>query len=471
MITPVFIIEIFVYSLVLWLGLYLIGRNPAMPRLWLSGLGLVAYALSLATGMMVTYPTASSLTLILIRIHWSLPFFPALFWFGAVVHLLPQSQTFRFQVNRWLKIVLLPATVSIFFLAAGTNLVFDFSSIPPQTGPVYFIFAGLILIPMLIAVGVAIRLFFPSELKIPLGLLLLVTLFFALSAGLLLLPTNFVSRTWLLLAVGFDFITLGLVIAVLDALDEGETLLPDFVRSFNFAAFSVLLFGGLVMMTIRSEAGLTLAMLTLLLTIIALILLFQIFWVPLQMLFDTMTFKTFPRLRQERADLTAVAQALPRANTTVNPVELKDDEFAKLTRRALSHMGNLPRLATNPLTRLPLIKARLTARSATDNTLDRAAELKSLLAESIDRLKPRDKGDFGTAEEWRYYNALYYPYVLGLKPYSRRAEQDYFDDAAAQDALQWFRIYVPERTLYNWQNAAAKLVAKDLREEMWVKGH
>ena len=33
---------------------------------------------------------------------------------------------------------------------------------------------------------------------------------------------------------------------------------------------------------------------------------------------------------------------------------------------------------------------------------------------------------------------------------------------------RWFQANVPERTLYNWQNAAAKLVAQDLREGIHV---
>jgi oxygen-independent coproporphyrinogen-3 oxidase len=37
-------------------------------------------------------------------------------------------------------------------------------------------------------------------------------------------------------------------------------------------------------------------------------------------------------------------------------------------------------------------------------------------------------------------------------------------DPAARAALEWFRTAVPERTLYNWQTAAARLVARDLRE-------
>ncbi len=101
-----------------------------------------------------------------------------------------------------------------------------------------------------------------------------------------------------------------------------------------------------------------------------------------------------------------------------------------------------------------------------DDALERAAELKALLAESIARLKPRRGpsgcGDFGASDEWRYYNALYFPYVVGLKPYSRRAGPDRLDPAARQ-VLEWFRANVPERTLRNWQNAAAKLVARDLR--------
>jgi hypothetical protein len=35
-------------------------------------------------------------------------------------------------------------------------------------------------------------------------------------------------------------------------------------------------------------------------------------------------------------------------------------------------------------------------------------------------------------------------------------------DAEDRRALQWFVTQVPERTLHNWQNAAARLVAADL---------
>jgi hypothetical protein len=154
---------------------------------------------------------------------------------------------------------------------------------------------------------------------------------------------------------------------------------------------------------------------------------------------------------------------LPRVNDALNLEQLDDEAFARLTRKALSHMGNLPRLAANPLTQLELIDARLNEREAPDNTLERAAELKTLLTESIALLKPQQDDEFGTTEAWRFYNALYYPYVVGLKPYSRRAEHNGLD-ATSHEALEWFKTYVPERTLYNWQTAAAQLVAQDIKE-------
>jgi hypothetical protein len=204
-------------------------------------------------------------------------------------------------------------------------------------------------------------------------------------------------------------------------------------------------------------------MLALLLATIATAIASQTLAEPLQAGLDYLAFRAWPGLRQARAELRQAAEALPKANEALDPAALDDIEFVRLTRRALSQMGNLPRLAASPLIRLPLIETRLKQRQARDDTLERAAELKRLLSESICQLKPRDKGDFGTSEEWRYYNALYFPYVVGLKPYSRRADYDGLDPAA-QAALDWFRTYVPERTLYNWQNAAAELVAGDLRE-------
>jgi len=462
--TALLILEVITYSLALWLGLYLISRNPASLRLWLTGLGLIAYALSLAGDLLTGHAPSPALATTLARLHWPLLFLPPIFWFGATLYLLPES-TSASRLRQMLLYLLLPASIPFYLFSAGTNLVFDFSGDLPQAGPAYLLFATIELLPVLAALVIAGYLYRAATPKKPLGLLLMVSIFFGLSAGLLIFPLNWLPRPWLLLTINLDFILLGLVIALLDALEEGEVLLPDFFRSLTAAAFAALIFGGMVTVTMAAGPAVTFPMLALLLATIAVAIFTQTFSDPLQSALDALALAAFPGIRQARAELRTAASTLPRVNESLNLPQLDEAEFARLTRRALSHMGNLPRLATSPLTRLPLVDTRLAQRKAKDNTLERAAELKAILTESIARLKPRQNGEFGTAEAWRFYNALYFPYVAGLKPYSRRHNHNHLSPAE-KEALDWFRTYVPERTLYNWQTAAAKLVAKDLRDRL-----
>ena len=50
------ILETITYGFILWLGLYLIARNPANPQLRMAGLGLIAYAVSLASDLLTALP-------------------------------------------------------------------------------------------------------------------------------------------------------------------------------------------------------------------------------------------------------------------------------------------------------------------------------------------------------------------------------------------------------------------------------
>jgi hypothetical protein len=212
-------------------------------------------------------------------------------------------------------------------------------------------------------------------------------------------------------------------------------------------------------------AGVTFSTLLLLQSTLATAIIIQVFSRDFVKLLDAIAFATFPQLMQARAELHTVIDVLPRIQPEVDLEALDDVEFTRLTRRALSHLGDLSRLASNPLTHLPIIKARLHERGVKDeDILECAAELKLVLTESIQRLKPRGKGEFGSSDEWRYYNALYFPYVIGIKPYSRRSQYP-LSDPVVKEALNWFRTQVPERTLHNWQNTAAKLVSQDLRNQ------
>lgn len=295
------------------------------------------------------------------------------------------------------------------------------------------------------------------------ALLTIASLFLLLGTALLFFSLSGWVRFWLWLALGVAAGAFGLGVAALDAADEGEALLPHLLRSFDYAFFTALLFGGQVALVMVWSSRVTFPMLLLLLTTMTAAVAIQTFPDPFQGWLDRVAFFNAPQVRHTRAELRAVANAASRLDNALDLEAMAQDDFVRLTRRALSHMGNLPKLAASPLTRLALVEERLRKRDVQPNTLARSAELKALLSESIARLKPRNKGAFGVSDEWRHYNALYYPYVVGLKPYSRRTTHTGLNETT-RNALHWFRTQVPERTLYNWQNAAAELVAQDLRE-------
>jgi hypothetical protein len=69
-------------------------------------------------------------------------------------------------------------------------------------------------------------------------------------------------------------------------------------------------------------------------------------------------------------------------------------EFTRLTCRVISHLGDLLKLATSPLIHLPAVVS-----VSAGNLLNRSHALKSLLTESVRRLKPQVDKEFGTTEE------------------------------------------------------------------------
>ncbi len=242
-----------------------------------------------------------------------------------------------------------------------------------------------------------------------------------------------------------------------------EAVITDVARSYDYSFLIALVFGGQIVLAMWWSTGATSGMLTLLHGALVGAIATQVYLSRVQGLLDQVAFARVPWLREERAHLREIENLLPRVNMT-DPLTIPEDEFAKLTRRALSHYGDLTKLATSPLTNLPEVHRRLRARNAEPATLERARELKLVLTDAIERLKPATGEELGTTDEWRFYNALYYPYVVGMRPYSSTAVHS-FEEPAYFDVLDWFRTYVPERTLYNWQTSAAGLVAGHLREQ------
>jgi hypothetical protein len=299
---------------------------------------------------------------------------------------------------------------------------------------------------------------YPKTMSLILG----ATIIYAFNISFVILPLS--QPDWAGWLMTVSVLVMGTAVAYLDTAENGEAFWPHITRSFDYAFFTAFLFGGQIILVMAFSTGITFPMLLLSLTTIAAAILVQAFAGSFQTFVDSIAFFNFPQVKATRAELRAAAEAVPRLNSSLDLDQLDRDEFARLTRRALSHMGNLPKLAHSPLTRLPLVEKRLIEQETQPSTLTRAAELKVVLTESIERLRPPNGEVIGTTDEWRHYNALYVPYVLGLKPHRRRFTMDEVEDTAVQPILDWFRTQVPERTLYNWQNKAAELVAQDLRD-------
>ena len=410
-------ITVLAFGFAWWLGLYLLARDPAKPTLRRAGIGLLGYALTLATADLATpVPHAVFLSL------------PSVFWTGVLLALLDRADT----VWRW---VVLPATL---VLAAASPFVGEWAAV-------------VVVLPLFWALGLLLR--HHTEIR---GSRLAALLMFGLAGSLVLLgflPDD--ARTLLLAGIGVDLVLLGGCVAVLDAFDEGEAIRRDMLWSLLVAGGAAVLFGSQVALAaVLVDRPLD----PLVYGVVGAAIAVQVLTRPINALADRFAFP--PELRQERSELREVAAALPR-RAQVTVAEIDETEFARLTRRALSHYGDLGKLASSPLTNLPAVTARLAARDVPDAPLARATELKALLLETITRLKPAD-GDFGTSEEWRHYNALYFYYVVGVRPYSVRTKVTELDPVARR-ALAWFVDQVPERTLHNWQAAAARIVAGELR--------
>jgi hypothetical protein len=444
-----------VFSLSWWLGLYLLARDPRKPVLMFSAVGLCSFATAVALDA-VRLVTHSAL---LGHIEIYLVAVPGVAWFAVLVELARPCDTWRARSGE----LLLVGGVAALTLVGATLA----GSVAAPLRPGHVVMCVVISASTLGAMVAALR---HRAQRIPVvGLVITATLFFALANAILIIPLGVVP-SWLALAsTGCDVLGLGVAVALWDAFDEGQALRADMLRSFTGTGAVVALLGGQMLIGLaltRHQTTAQIALTVLLFTSLAIATSVQVLADPLAWLLDRLVFSRKPMLLADRETLRRTQSALPLRSA--DPLDAFDDDtFARLTRRALGHYGDLSKLVANPLTTLPAIDERLAARGAPDQPLERAIELKALLADRIARLKPRDGADFGTTEQWRYYNSLYFPYVVGVRAYAQNATAAGLDPTARQ-AWQWFVTEVPQRSLHNWQNAAARLIAADLRGRVAV---
>jgi hypothetical protein len=435
-----------VFSLSWWLGLYLLARDPRKPVLVLAAVGLTSFAAVVALDAVRL--VSGSHVLGTVEIY--LVALPGIAWFAVLLELSRPYDTWRSRAG---EIGLVAVVAALAFFGAAMAGTVDG---PLRTG--HWIMFAVISLSSLGAMLWAV--FGPWQPRPVVGYIVVATLFFALGNAILVIPLGLVP-SWLALAsTGCDVVLLGVAVAMWDAFDEGQALRGDMLRSFVATGVVVVLFGGQALIGMALTGQQT-ALTVLLFTSIGIAVAINVLADPLAGLLDRLAFSRSPALRADRAALRRTEAALPLRSA--NPLSDVDDEtFARLTRRALGHYGDLSKLVASPLTALPIIDERLAARGVPDRPLERANELKALLAERIARLKPRDGGDFGTTEQWRHYNALYFPYVVGVRAYAQNATAAGLDPVGRQ-AWQWFVTEVPQRSLHNWQTAAARLIAADLR--------
>ena len=434
-----------VFTLSWWLGLYLLARDPRKPVLVLAAVGLTSFASVVALDAV----RVVSGSYILSSVEVYLVTVPGIAWFAVLLEMSRPSDTWRSRAGE-IALVAAVAAVALFGAAMAGNV-----DGPLRMGH-WVMFAAI----SLSSLGAMVKAVLVKPPRPVVTFVVIATLFFALGNAILVIPLGLVP-SWLALAsTGFDVALLGIAVAIGDAFDEGQALRADMLRSFAATAVVALLFGGQLLIGL-AVSGRQTALMVLLFTSLGVAIAINVLADPLAGLLDRLAFSRSPDLRADRATLRRTEAALPLRSA--NPLDgIDDDTFARLTRRALGHYGDLSKLVASPLTALPMIDERLAARGAPDQPLERANELKALLADRIARLKPRDGGDFGTTDQWRHYNSLYFPYVVGVRAYAQNATAAGLDPVARQ-AWQWFVTEVPQRSLHNWQNAAARLIAADLR--------
>ena len=415
--------ELFLLGLTLWLGAYLLELRSRKRTLSLTGVGLVVYAFALA----ITLLGGKEL-----RGMWMLP---GILWLGAALYLLPSEVPRRGIAIRAWWLVALPLWI--------LTLVEPLLGILP-------------LASMFLAALILLRRRSKSELGRGRAAVATVTLLLMLSTGMVVLPVRWLSTGWGLLLLGVDLLLLGLIVSWWDAFEQGHRVRQPLLRSLVSTVYSAGALVLLVMIAAFLDGGLTSGTQFLLVAVIAVGVLSQVFGERIQSLLDRLIFSQSSELTQQRELLRQVADRLSRKGG-LDIEALSHEEFTRITRQALSDMDDLSKLAASPLTELDIV-----VDEAGDNPVERAHHLRQVLVEGIERLKPRSGEPFGVSDEWRYYNALYFPYVVGLKPYSRQPRQMELSDSEKR-ALEWIRSSVPERTLYNWQSTAAELVAKDIQ--------
>ncbi|MFI5931485.1 hypothetical protein [Actinoplanes sp. NPDC051494] len=425
------------FALTWWLGAYLVGRDPARALLRRTAGALIAYAIGVAAWSVAPGSTTAEVLLCV----------PALCWAGVATALLPRGVPERATVDRWWWAGALVFLVPTVLLPGVGKLV----ALAPLAGALVLLVRYRDRVP-------------PRQLSVAVGA---AAALYAVGLIVVLAPIDLGAPVLVLATVGIDLLLLGYLVAVADAVEVGERLLPDLRRSLAGALVAALLCGGPAAVTMMAAPGRTVVT-VLQFVVVAVVMSAAGAAGPVRAGLDRLAFLRDERLRRERSALLLAAEALPRRRERHRMIAMDEPEFRRLTRRALDDFADVGRLLRNPLVDLPVVDRRLHARGpgVIGQPLVRVAELRAVLSEQVDALKPAGAtGAAGTTEEWRFYNALHYCCVLGLRPYDRVPRVEGLDRDARR-VLDWLRRYVRRDALELWQDEGAGRIADRLWREL-----
>jgi hypothetical protein len=446
------LILFFFYSLLLWLGIYIIQRDIKNTSLLLIGLSLFFSAIYYGGEILSNYSMQSNIILIATR---DICFYLSLLLLlGAILSHLPISSTKQSLLMKiWgylLSPLLFIASLNLFFLQKQT----------------YFVYYRILLALALSTLLIFLIITFTTLLKKWNQRLQKTLLLFGLSIylGTLVVMLFDFDADFLFMLNSVGFVGIAFTLFTVEIAEQGERWFLDFIYSFDYTFLTTTVITGQVILAIWIGSSFSFETIFLVLLSILISILTQASFRHIQTGFEYFVFIAFPQIRQERSRLRTTESVKLVINEKACPEQMDEEQLYRLTRRAFSNFGDLQRLSANPLTQLKIIDQRLKSKEKSKDVLERANELKSLLLECVQQLKPKGNESFGTTDEWRYYNSLYFPYIVGIKPYRLRYSDHQLSEEA-KAALEWFRTCVPERTFYNWTNAAARLVSVHLIDQ------
>jgi|GEM_PF-4247284 len=442
-------LEIVSFFITLTLAGYILSRSRFHPLGLATALGLISYALI----MMDLYLADQFGDAAVGRILWVAYPLPVALWLRIVFYF-REGENLALDRAWWT--LVLPITVMFILGGWVGEDVINFRE--RQAGSLFWLFVAYNIVITAIAAAFTQQIYQATSpqdsMRKPFNMLRVAGAGYLMAMlGLIILPFDIVFPLLV-----FDVVVMAGVGIIYDALAEGQTVRRDLIATFIKAVFVALVLITPWVLTVDWTLTIGIALfITLGAAALGVTLLDE-----LERLLDKWIYQANSENLARRDALRTLLVNSARQVDNPSPITTLDhDEFVRLTRRALSHMPNLPRLAASPLTNMHLISQRVESDA---NTLQRANELRQLLAECIENLRPYPDVTHGTTDDWRFYNALYYPYVAGISPYKRDVFTSELDQQMA-DVVEWFRQAVPPRTLYNWQNRGAELIADILLEQ------